>query len=255
MLKWITIGRLMPLSACLAWACDKIFLVSGAGSGLGLCQKSQMRRNGALKILVFGATGRLGRKVVEYALQEGHEIFAFVRHPAKLSLQHPHLHIIQGDAEDPETIENAIPGKDLLISCLGVSNLKPPITLMSDAVLFMLDAMGRFQVPRILAVGGAGILQETPDRFKMESPGFPPFFKAISEDYLRVYELLKASDREWTLICPPTMPERVRTGQYRVLGDYFPEGGQQICVEDVADFILKEIQARQFIGQRVGMAY
>jgi putative NADH-flavin reductase len=208
-----------------------------------------------LKILVFGSSGRLGRKILEYGLQEGHEMFGFVRNPARLTFQHPQLQLIQGDAEDPEAIENAIPGKDLIISCLGVNNLKPPITLMSDAVLFMLDAMVRFQVPRILAVGGAGILQETPDRFKMESPGFPPFFKAISEDYLRVYELLKASDREWTMVCPPTMPERVRTGQYRVLGDYFPEAGQQIFVEDVADFILKEIPARQFIRQRVGIAY
>lgn len=208
-----------------------------------------------MKILLFGSSGRLGKKILEYGLQEGHELFAFLRNPARLSLQHPRLHLIQGDAEDPEAIEHAIPGKDLIISALGVSNLKPPITLMSDAILFMLDAMARFQVPRILAVGGAGILQETPERLKMESPSFPPFFKAISEDYWRVYELLHASDREWTLVCPPTMPERVRTGHYRVLGDYFPEGGQQIFVEDVADFIIKEIQARQFLRQRVGIAY
>lgn len=208
-----------------------------------------------MKILVFGASGRLGQKLVAYGLEAGHEISAFVRKPEKLKLQHPALKLILGDAEDPETIENAIPGHDLILSALGVSQMPPPITLMSDAVLFMLEAMQNAGVPRIIAVGGAGILQETETQLKMESPSFPAFFKPISEDYFRVFELLKNSDREWTMVCPPTMPERVRTGNYRTLANYFPEGGQQIFVEDVADFILAEITKRAFINQRVGIAY
>jgi uncharacterized protein len=208
-----------------------------------------------LKILVFGASGRVGSKIVEYGLQAGHQMHAFVRQPEKMVLNHPNLQIIQGDAEDPECIENAIPGKDLIISALGASSFKPPITLMSDATLFILDAMQRYNLPRILAVAGAGILQATPTGLKMESPGFPEFLKPISEEHLRVYELLKASDRSWTLVCPPTMPERVRTGHYRVSSEYHPEGGQQIFVEDVADFIIREITNPQFLNQRVGIAY
>lgn len=208
-----------------------------------------------MKILVFGASGRVGSKLLEYGLAAGHEMFAFVRNPSKIPGQTPRLHRIQGDAEDPESIQAAIPGMDLILFALGTNQFKPPITLMSDALLFILEAMQTFQVPRIIAVAGAGILQEDAQTLKMNAAGFPAIFRPISEEYWRMFELLRDSDREWTLVCPPTMPERVRTGQYRVLAEYLPEGGQQIFVEDLADFILREIEARQFLRQRVGLAY
>ncbi|QEC80361.1 hypothetical protein FSB76_01255 [Mucilaginibacter ginsenosidivorax] len=43
------------------------------------------------------ANGGIGRQAVEQALAAGHKVTALVRDPAKLSLVHPNLKIVQGD--------------------------------------------------------------------------------------------------------------------------------------------------------------
>ena len=44
-----------------------------------------------MKILVSGATGNVGRLVVEQALARGHEVVALARNPQNLQLEHPNL--------------------------------------------------------------------------------------------------------------------------------------------------------------------
>jgi uncharacterized protein YbjT (DUF2867 family) len=41
-----------------------------------------------MKILVFGATGKTGKLVVQQALENGFDVTAFVRDPAKM-INHP----------------------------------------------------------------------------------------------------------------------------------------------------------------------
>ncbi len=53
-------------------------------------------KDGPLRLLVIGATGGTGRQLVEQALQQGHEVTAFVRDPARFSLQHAKLRVVRG---------------------------------------------------------------------------------------------------------------------------------------------------------------
>lgn len=39
-----------------------------------------------MKIIVFGATGRVGQHVLKQALEKGYEVTAFVRTPSKLEM-------------------------------------------------------------------------------------------------------------------------------------------------------------------------
>jgi putative NADH-flavin reductase len=64
--------------------------------------KSQMN------LIVFGATGRTGRHLVNQAFTQGHVVTAFVRDLRKLNIQHERLHVIQGDVLDINSIEKAI---------------------------------------------------------------------------------------------------------------------------------------------------
>ncbi|MGD1849175.1 MAG: NAD(P)H-binding protein, partial [Cyanophyceae cyanobacterium] len=50
-----------------------------------------------MKLLIFGATGSVGRQVVKQGLEQGLLITAFARHPDKLGLQHPNLQLFQGN--------------------------------------------------------------------------------------------------------------------------------------------------------------
>ncbi|CAN5714543.1 hypothetical protein BH24ACT20_BH24ACT20_17470 [soil metagenome] len=53
-----------------------------------------------MKLIVFGSTGSVGRRLVELGLVQGHEVAAFVRSPAKLDVEHESLEVVQGDVMD-----------------------------------------------------------------------------------------------------------------------------------------------------------
>lgn len=72
-----------------------------------------------MKIIVFGATGGVGKWVLEQGLKAGHEITAFVRTPQKVTITHENLAVVQGDAFDKEAVSAAIAGHEAVISCLG----------------------------------------------------------------------------------------------------------------------------------------
>src|SRR5258707_12343646 len=82
------------------------------------CTASTHRRNKTMKLVIFGAAGGTGRILVEQALEKGHEVTAFDRHPGALTIQHPKLSLVQGDVLDPAQVEPAIGGQDEVISVL-----------------------------------------------------------------------------------------------------------------------------------------
>src|SRR5256714_6509621 len=60
-------------------------------------------RSPVTRVLIVGATGGTGRQLLAQALERGLEVTALVRNPAKLSVQHPRLKVIQGDVLDSAT--------------------------------------------------------------------------------------------------------------------------------------------------------
>ena len=74
-----------------------------------------------MRIAVFGATGATGRRVVEQALEAGHEVTALVRDPAALGVRHPRLEVVVGDIGQARRVEDVVRGQDAVISALGTN--------------------------------------------------------------------------------------------------------------------------------------
>lgn len=74
-----------------------------------------------MRVLVFGATGRTGRALVEQALAQGHAVTAFARDPAKVRGAHQNLSVAQGNMLDASSVEAAVQGQDAVLSALGTS--------------------------------------------------------------------------------------------------------------------------------------
>ena len=53
-----------------------------------------------MRLEIFGPTGGTGRRLVERAIAEGHEVTAFVRNPSRMSARHRRLRVVVGDASD-----------------------------------------------------------------------------------------------------------------------------------------------------------
>lgn len=209
-----------------------------------------------MNILVIGAMGRAGKLLTKYALEAGHTVTAFSRSVDKATLTHPGLRYVKGDILYPMLLEAVMPGHDAVISVLGVRNFSGPITLLSDGMQHTINVMKSAGVKRLLTIGGAGILQQTPTLLRRDDPSFPPYLHNITADHYRVFDLLNRSNLDWTIVTPPYMPDGVRTGDYLVEADFFPKNARnEIAVEDVADFLLKELEENVFIGKRVGIAY
>ena len=85
-----------------------------------------------MKVLLIGASGNLGMRLVAALLTHGHSVVAFVRSSNKLeSLLPPSVYrqitVVQGDAKDPSSIKRAIldDNCDAVVNTAGLAALPP----------------------------------------------------------------------------------------------------------------------------------
>jgi putative NADH-flavin reductase len=102
-----------------------------------------------MKLLVIGATGGTGRRIVQQALQQGHVVTAFAREPRKLRLAHANLRVVQGDVLKPDTVESAVVGQDAVLSALGV---RLPIRILILIVVACQIIVRTVELPRAAAI-------------------------------------------------------------------------------------------------------
>ncbi|HKW45974.1 MAG TPA: SDR family oxidoreductase [Gemmatimonadaceae bacterium] len=85
-----------------------------------------------MKLLVFGATGGTGSRLVQQALEQGHVVTAFARDPRKIRLSHDNLRVVRGDILNKDSVEAAIAGQDGVVSALGT---RPPIRIVIAIII------------------------------------------------------------------------------------------------------------------------
>ena len=81
---------------------------------------------------MFGANGPTGRLFTQLALDEGHDVVAFTRHPDGFPIEHGRLEMAGGDVHDAAAVAAAINGADAVVSALGVPFGKQPVSVYSD---------------------------------------------------------------------------------------------------------------------------
>jgi NAD(P)-dependent dehydrogenase (short-subunit alcohol dehydrogenase family) len=143
-----------------------------------------MTDTAALNVAVFGASGNIGRHVVDQLLAAGHNVTAYVRNPGKLGVTHPNLRIIQGELTDAATIARAVDGADAVINALGP-------TLKHSATGTPVTEGARHIVQAMQAAGVAA------------TSAWPPLRSPTSETNPR-------SRRRSCARCPACLPQRAR---------------------------------------------
>lgn len=206
-----------------------------------------------MNILILGATGRVGSQIVTYALHERHHVTVLVRTPEKIQINNENLTIIQGNVLNKDDIVRAMDGIDVVISALNTDGT----TTLSESMLLIIDAMENEGIKRIITIGTAGILQSrtTPNSLRYQSSESKRKSTCAAKEHHKVYDILKQSTLEWTIVCPTYLPDGERVGKYRIDRKFLPEGGTEISVPDTAEFTFKQIKASDYIKSRVGIAY
>jgi putative NADH-flavin reductase len=208
-----------------------------------------------MRVVVFGAGGRVGQRVVEYAHEAGHEVRAVVRNKGELPFtKSKTLHIDLGDVLAPLVTQTVLRGANVVVSAIGNRNYDEGITLRTDATRQILEGMNVHGVPRLILVSAAGILPYKPGVLRGEffvEPGFEHVFA----DHKGAWEQVEKSGVDYTLACPPKLTNGMRLRYYRREINGLPEDGREISPEDAADFIVDALGSDEYRRARVGIAY
>ena len=206
-----------------------------------------------MNILILGGTGRVGGQIVTYALHDRHHVTVLVRTPEKIQMNHENLTIIQGNVLNKDDIVRAMHGIDVVISALNTDGA----TTLSESMPFIIETMENEGIQRIITIGTAGILQSriTPNLLRYQSSESKQKSVRAAEEHYKVYDMLKQSKLEWTIVCPTYLPDGERLGKYRIDRNFLPEGGIKISVPDTAEFTFSQIKSSDYIKTRVGIAY
>jgi putative NADH-flavin reductase len=116
-----------------------------------------------MNIAVFGANGPTGQLLTKQALAEGHTVTAVTRHPETFPLRDVRLRVMHGDVFDLSSVEQAVAGQDAVLSTLGVPFSRQPITVYSQGMAHIVQAMKHSGVRRVVCVSSsaAGTNHET----------------------------------------------------------------------------------------------
>ncbi len=206
-------------------------------------------------LTIFGATGMVGKQLVQQALHMGHSVKAFGRNVFTSNLpENKNLQIIQGALFDAKEVLNAVKGSDAVLSVLGgaFDGADKTRSLGMKNIVAQMENAG---VKRIVAVGGMGVLNAPDDTLLMEDENYPAQFVPVGKEHLKAYEILKASSLDWTFVCPPDLIDADVTGIFTSAANYPPTiNNYKINTGDLAMFMLNELQKNEYVQKRVGIS-
>lgn len=200
------------------------------------------------RLFVLGATGGTGRALVDQGLARGHSVTAFVRSPQKLEPREG-LTIQAGDPLSTEELTRALPGHDAVFFSLGPPGMGPT-TVLREGARALVPAMKAAGVRRLLVVSAAVLF---------EKAGFfvwlarQTFLRNVSEDATAMEAVFMGSGLDWTISRPPRLSNGPHSREYRLADGYLPAGRRVVSRNDVADFLLDEVEHDAHVHRIVGM--
>lgn len=210
-----------------------------------------------MKVIIIGATGTIGQRLVQEGLRRKYEVTAATRDSSKIDQNTERLHGIRMDVMDPASVEAAIAGHDVVINAFG-----PQFGQESDlpeAARSIVEGMKNAGVSRLVVVGGAGSLEVSPGVRLMDTPDFPAEIKPLALAHVEAYEVYRHSDLDWTYVSPASWIEPgKRTGNFRIGTTRLvtdDDGASRISAEDYAAALFDEVEDPQFIHDRFTVAY
>lgn len=209
-----------------------------------------------MRIVLYGATGRAGSRILEEAVRRGHEVVAVTRDGRRAG-SGGSVEWRTDDLSDVEGIEETTRGADAVISAYA-----PPAT-ETEALVGVCERLAagvvRAKVPRLLVVGGAGTLEVAPGKTLLESGMLPAEWVPIATAHGRALDALRASDADWTYVSPAAFFEPgERTGRYRTSADTLltdEKGESRVSMEDYAIAMVDEVESGAHRKSRFAVAW
>jgi putative NADH-flavin reductase len=201
------------------------------------------------QITVFGASGQIGRRVVELLLGRGYNVVAAMHGQNPLT-EHGHLTVMTVDIYDTASVEQALKGSSVVMSALGSWGTKRK-DILTVGMQHIIPAMEKLQIHRIISLTGAdaraagdkmGLIHlVTHIALGMVAP-------KILKDGEQHIAMLENSSLEWTVVRSPIMSSASNVG-YGVLSLHRPLPWQRISRQYVAEAMVRAIEDDEWVRQ------
>jgi uncharacterized protein len=209
-----------------------------------------------MKIVLFGASGMIGSRVLQELVNRGHSVTAVVRNPAKVNAIKG-VTVTAGDVNNSASVAAAAKGADAAVCAIAPPPENPEAIV--DAVQSLLKGLAEAGVKRLIVVGGAGSLEVAPGVQLVDAPDFPAAWLSIARAHRDVLPVLKESDSDWSYFSPAAMIQPgERTGNFRLGGTRLvatDNGESKISAEDYAVALVDELEKSKHIRQQFTIAY
>ena len=211
-----------------------------------------------MKIVVFGASGLLGSRLVEEAISRRHEVTAVARDSTRIDDRDGRVDRFAGDVTEPSSVAAIAADHDVAVS--AVTQHDRPEVLV-EAARGLLEGLSLAGVPRLVVAGGAGNLRGPSGERLLDTPSFHEEWKpeAIAQaQALAVYQQAD-TDVNWCYVSPGALLEPgERTGSYRLGEDRLlvdENGRSRITMEDLAIAMLDEAENQAHSRKRFTVAH
>jgi putative NADH-flavin reductase len=156
-----------------------------------------------MDIVLFGASGMVGSRVLRELVARGHKVTAVVRDPSRVATG-PGVTAVQGDLTVASRVPSYLEGADAVVSAYSPAHgAERELLQATEAVLTGAKQAG---VARVLIVGGAASLFIAPEVTLLDSGHLPEEWKAIARAHSDLLALIRKSDvaaeLDWTYFSP-----------------------------------------------------
>ncbi|MEP3244553.1 MAG: SDR family oxidoreductase [Sneathiella sp.] len=209
-----------------------------------------------MKVIIFGATGTVGRHIIHQTLDQGHQVTAFTRSPEKYPNPQKSLSLTQGNVLDLVSVKKAIQGQDAVLCALGMPLLNKD-GLRAKGTEVIVKAMETIGPKRFIGLSMMGVgdsREQLPFHYKYLI--LPLLLKHVGRDHQEQEKIVRKSGLDWTFVRPVNFTKGPQTGSYwHGFSVANTNLTHKISAADVADFMVKQLSSDQYLHQAPCLSY
>lgn len=182
-----------------------------------------------MKLVVLGASGKVGKQIVLQALERGHDVVAVVR-PSTVYEPPDRIRVVRAEVLEPGVLAPVFEGRDAVLSSLGGqrrnpanpwSSLVSPPDFATVSAGRIVEAMKATGVSRVVAVSSAGVADSAPHMNAVMRVLVAASNVGVAyRDLAGMEQVYAESGLDWCCVRPVVLTDGARTGEVRVV-DHF----------------------------------
>lgn len=192
-----------------------------------------------MNITIFGANSSIGKYLIDFFINDNHNVTAFIDKPGSIKLPSKNLDIIVGHTYDNFLVNKAIKNADIVINAF-----RPDFKIFKNTNYYannisnntIIQEMIKLNKKRFITISRLINNQNTGKSNTLISISLNNIlYKCYKKDFQNTLNLLRNSDLEWTIIkIIRTAPSR-KKGEYLVSSD--DKVGSFVSNYNIASFI------------------